>query len=83
MVFKAIQRNGYDDTLLNGPKSSWLGYSLLPEGTNNNKTAASFPSLSSLPGSSVEFPLLFTENPGFDIRRYLGKDEATDAFWKN
>ena len=32
MVFKAIQRNGYDDTLMNGPKSSWLGYSLLPEG---------------------------------------------------
>ena len=32
MVFKAIQKNGYDDTLMNGPKSSWLGYSLLPEG---------------------------------------------------
>ena len=32
MVFKAIQKNGYDDTLMNGPKSSWLGYSMLPEG---------------------------------------------------
>jgi hypothetical protein len=63
--WQTIQRNGYGDTLLNGPKSSWLGYSLLPE------------------GSPVEFPLLFTENPDFDISRYLAKDEATNAFWKN
>ena len=80
MVFKAIQRNGYDDTLLNGPKSSWLGYSLLPEGKINKKTLFL---LSSLPGSPVEFPLLFTENPDFDISCYLAKDEATNAFWKN
>ena len=31
-AFQAIQRNGYGDALLNGPKSSWLGYSLLPKG---------------------------------------------------
>ena len=32
-AFQAIQKNGYDDSSLNdGPKSSWLGYSLLPEG---------------------------------------------------
>ena len=36
-MLKAIQRNGYGDTLLNGPKSSWLGYSLLPEGKSNKK----------------------------------------------
>ena len=41
MVFKAIQRNGYDDTLMNGPKSSWLGYSLLPEG-QHQKNCKSF-----------------------------------------
>ena len=84
-MLKAIQRNGYGDTLLNGPKSSWLGYSLLPEGTRNKKLLPAFllPPHFQVPGSPVEFPLLFTENPNFDIRRYLGKDEATDAFWKN
>jgi len=52
--WQTIQRNGYNDGSLNdGPKSSWLGYSLLPE------------------GSTVEFPLLFTENPGFDVSTYL------------
>jgi len=60
--WQAIQRNGYGDALLNGPKSSWLGYSLLPK------------------GSTIEFPLLFTENPNFDVRRYLAKDEATEQF---
>ena len=33
LTFQTIQRNGYKDgNLLEGPKSSWLGYSLLPEG---------------------------------------------------
>jgi len=61
--WQTIQKNGYNDGSLNdGPKSSWLGYSLLPQ------------------GSSIEFPLLFTENPGFDLTRYLAKDEATGCF---
>merc|ERR1712032_156151 len=61
--WQAIQKNGYDDNSLNdGPKSSWLGYSLLPE------------------GSPIEFPLLFTENPNFNITSYLAKDEATGCF---
>jgi len=55
--WQVIQRNGYDK-LNDGPKSSWLGYSLLPE------------------GSPVEFPLLFTERPGFDVTAYLQKDQA-------
>jgi len=58
--WQAIQRNGYDDTLMNGPKSSWLGYSLLPE------------------GSPVEFPLLFTENPNFEIDPYMKKGPGGD-----
>ena len=33
LTFQTIQGNGYkDDNLFEGPKSSWLGYSLLPEG---------------------------------------------------
>ena len=33
ICIQAIQKNGYEDSSLNdGPKSSWLGYSLLPEG---------------------------------------------------
>ena len=33
LTFQTIQRNGYKDgNLFEGPKSSWLGYSLLPEG---------------------------------------------------
>ena len=31
ILFEVIQKNGYDK-LNDGPKSSWLGYSLLPEG---------------------------------------------------
>jgi len=58
--WQAIQRNGYDDTLMNGPRSSWLGYSMLPE------------------GSPVEFPLLFTENPNFDLSRYMKKGPNGD-----
>ena len=33
LTFQTIQRNGYKDgNLFEGPKSSWLGYSMLPEG---------------------------------------------------
>merc|ERR1712088_705178 len=32
--WQMIQKNGYDNTLKDGPKSSWLGYSLLPKGSD-------------------------------------------------
>ena len=33
LTFQIIQKNGYKDgDLFDGPKSSWLGYSLLSEG---------------------------------------------------
>jgi len=28
-----LQKNGYGDSLVDGPKNSWFGYSLVPEGT--------------------------------------------------
>ena len=31
-ILQMIQKAGYGDTLEDGPQSSWLGYSLLPEG---------------------------------------------------
>ena len=77
-AFQAIQKNGYDDSSLNdGPKSSWLGYSLLPEG-EWTIIATTFPLFR--PGTPIEFPLLFTENPGFNITSYLAKDEASGCF---
>ena len=82
-IFQAIQKNGYNDSLIDGPKSSWLGYSLLPEGHTPNKiyeiNITSYNFTSNL-GSNIEFPLLFTENPGFNITSYLAKDEATGCF---
>merc|ERR1712211_140416 len=36
------------NAFIDGPQSSWLGYSLLPQ------------------GSPIEFPLLFTKDPGFN-----------------
>jgi len=32
--WQMIQKNGYDNTLKDGPESSWLGYSLLPKGSD-------------------------------------------------
>merc|ERR1711936_779602 len=32
--WQMIQKNGYDNTLKDGPKSSWLGYSQLPKGSD-------------------------------------------------
>ena len=80
---QAIQKNGYDDRNLNdGPKSSWLGYSLLPEGETlwNEISFKATTFLLLLQGTLIEFPLLFTENPGFNITIYLAKDEATGCF---
>jgi hypothetical protein len=31
--WEIIQKNGYGDSLMDGPEISWLGYSLLPEGS--------------------------------------------------
>ena len=45
-----------------------------------NKTTRLISFFSIPPGSTIEFPLLFTENPNFDVRRYLAKDEATEQF---
>jgi len=32
--WRLLQKNGYSDTLEDGPENSWLGYSLLPEGAD-------------------------------------------------
>jgi len=53
--WEIIQKNGYGDSLVDGPEISWLGYSLLPE------------------GFEVSYPLLFTEDIGFDLKPYLMK----------
>ena len=37
ILFQVIQKNGYEK-LIDGPKSSWLGHSLLPEGKNLKHT---------------------------------------------
>ena len=59
-----IQKNGYGSGLTDGPQSSWLGYSMLPEGGH--------PPLPLLPpGSSPTFPLLFTEELGFDLEPFM------------
>ena len=84
LMLQTIQSNGYNiDSLKNGPKSSWLGYSLLPEGATcfhppaiiQEEFQNMFVTTDHPPGSKIEFPLLFTENPGFDVRRFLVLDK--------
>ena len=82
---KMIQKNGYDNTLMDGPKSSWLGYSLLPKGKFSH---FHHPSQMLLlievffyPGSDISFPLLFTENLNFDLWPYmLNGDDGLGTF---
>ena len=72
---QAIQKNGYEDgNLVDGPQSSWLGYSLLPQGGCKSFRQVSQEDF--LSGSPIEFPLLFTKDPGFNLTLYLGWAEA-------
>ena len=80
-----IQKNGYDNTLTDGPKSSWLGYSLLPKGKLPHFHHPSQMLLSIAvffsPGSDISFPLLFTENLNFDLWPYmLNGDDGLGTF---
>ena len=67
-----IQKSGYEESLEDGPQSSWLGYSLLPEGAI---LSFSFPTklsrLDEHSGAEIKFPLLFTEELDFDLYPYL------------
>ena len=74
---QAIQKNGYEDgNLTDGPQSSWLGYSLLPQGGCYSKSFRQVSQEDFLAGSPIEFPLLFTKDPGFNLTLYLGWAEA-------
>ena len=80
-----IQKNGYDNTLMDGPKSSWLGYSLLPKGkTFHNIHQSQMLLLMKAffsAGSDISFPLLFTENLNFDLWPYmLNGDDGLGTF---
>ena len=75
IYLQAIQKNGYEDgNLVDGPQSSWLGYSLLPQGGCKSFRQVSQEDF--LSGSPIEFPLLFTKDPGFNLTLYLGWAEA-------
>ena len=85
ILLKMIQKNGYDNTLMDGPKSSWLGYSLLPKGIFSHFHHPSQMLLSIAvflsPGSDISFPLLFTENLNFDLWPYmLNGDDGLGTF---
>ena len=78
-----IQKNGYDNTLNDGPKSSWLGYSLLPKGKFSHNHPSQMLLLMTVfsPGSDISFPLLFTENLNFDLWPYmLNGDDGLGTF---
>ena len=78
-----IQKSGYGDSLEDGPESSWLGFSLLPEGWFSH----SIPTSHFKPGTEIKFPLLFTEELDFDLYPYLlvGDDGlgTVTTSWKN
>ena len=78
-----IQKNGYDNTLKDGPRSSWLGYSLLPKGKFSHSHPSSMLLLliEFFSGSDISFPLLFTENLSFDLWPYmLNGDDGLGTF---
>ena len=80
---KMIQKNGYDNTLKDGPRSSWLGYSLLPKGTflHFHPSSMLLLLIGFFPGSDISFPLLFTENLSFDLWPYmLNGDDGLGTF---
>ena len=76
---QVVQQNGNEDNLKDGPKVSWLGYSLLPEGkfclvllgfSYSNFIWGVFSKIW-FPGTEIEFPLLFTEDLTFDLEPFL------------
>ena len=78
-----IQKNGYDNTLKDGPRSSWLGYSLLPKGKFSHFHPSSMLLLliGIFSGLDISFPLLFTENLSFDLWPYmLNGDDGLGTF---
>ena len=82
-LLKMIQKNGYDNTLKDGPRSSWLGYSLLPKGKFSHFHPSSMLLLliGFFSGSDISFPLLFTENLSFDLWPYmLNGDDGLGTF---
>ena len=75
---QVVQQNGNGDNLEDGPKVTWLGYSLLPEGKfcllplgfpYSNFIWGVFSKIW-FPGTEIKFPLIFTEDLTFDLDPY-------------
>ena len=76
---QVVQQNGNGDKLEDGPKVTWLGYSLLPEGKfcllplgfpYSNFIWGVFSKIW-FPGTEIKFSLLFTEDLTFDLDPFL------------